>query len=128
MLKTSTKKEKDVSIKFNIAPSKHYGFINFINLVLTQDNPVAISFEKISKTGDHEDSKIVGTFKFEGKDEAIKKLPEDQRNMILLRDYEGYSYKEIGEILKFSESQVKVYIFRARKFLQQYLKSVESII
>ncbi len=61
-------------------------------------------------------------------DEAVKKLPEDQRTVVLLRDYEGYSYQEIGEILNFSESQVKVYIFRARKFLQQYLKSVETLL
>ncbi len=61
-------------------------------------------------------------------EEAVKQLPEDQRTAILLRDYEGYSYKEIGEILSFNESQVKVYIFRARKFLQQYLKSIETVI
>ncbi|MFX0077414.1 MAG: hypothetical protein ACFE96_18380, partial [Candidatus Hermodarchaeota archaeon] len=76
--KTSTNKNKDVSIKFNIAPSKHYGFINFINLALKQNKPVMISFEKISKSGEREESKIVGTFKFEGKDEAgLKQLEEE---------------------------------------------------
>ena len=78
VLKTSTKKEKDVSIKFNIAPSKHYGFINFINLALEQGKPVTISFEKISKSGEKEESKVVGTFKFEGKDVAeLKQLEEE---------------------------------------------------
>jgi len=67
-----------VSIKFNIAPSKHYGFINFINLALEQDKPVMISFEKISKSGDKEESKIVGTFKFEGKDVTGLKQLEDE--------------------------------------------------
>lgn len=61
-------------------------------------------------------------------EQAVKQLPEDQRAVVLLRDYEGYSYKEIGDILNLSESQVKVYIFRARKFLQQYLKSVETVL
>jgi len=61
-------------------------------------------------------------------EEAVTKLPQDQRSAVLLRDYEGYSYKEIGEILNLSESQVKVYIFRARKFLQQYLKSVDAVL
>jgi len=75
-MKTSTKKDKDVSIKFNIAPSKHYGFINFINLALEQGKPVILSFEKVSKTGEKEESKIVGTFKFEGKDETLKQLEE----------------------------------------------------
>lgn len=59
---------------------------------------------------------------------ALKKLPEDQRAVVLLRDYEGYSYQEIGGIMNFTESQVKVYIFRARKFLQKYLKSVETVL
>lgn len=60
--------------------------------------------------------------------EAVDKLPEIQKSAILLRDYEGYSYQEIGEILELKESQVKVYIFRARKFLQNYLKSIEAVI
>lgn len=61
-------------------------------------------------------------------DTALKKLPELQRSAILLRDYEGYAYNEIGEILNLNESQVKVYIFRGRKTLQQYLKSVETVL
>lgn len=61
-------------------------------------------------------------------EKAVAKLPEVQRSAILLRDYEGYSYQEIGEILSLNESQVKVYIFRGRKFLQNYLKSVETVI
>ena len=78
ILKTTTKKDKEVSIKFAIPPSKHYGFINFINLALNQDKPVIITFEKISKKGDKEESKIVGTFKFEGKDEpGLKQLEEE---------------------------------------------------
>lgn len=61
-------------------------------------------------------------------DVAVKRLPEIQRSAILLRDYEGYSYQEIGELLGLNESQVKVYIFRARKTLQLYLKSVEAVL
>ncbi len=78
ILKTKSRKDKEVSIKFSIPPSKHYGFINFINLALNQDKPVSLSFEKISKKGDKEESKIVGTFKFEGKDEpGLKQLVEE---------------------------------------------------
>jgi len=40
---------------------------------------------------------------------------------VLLRDYEGYSYEEIGEILDLSESQVKVYIYRARVALKKFI-------
>jgi len=59
---------------------------------------------------------------------ALQKLSEIQRSVILLRDYEGYDYSEIGEITGLSLSQVKVYIFRARKSLKDYLVSVDTVI
>ena len=59
---------------------------------------------------------------------AVKLLSEIQRHLIMLRDYEGYSYQEIGEITKLSEHQVKVYIFRARKFLRSYIGQLEVLI
>ncbi len=59
--------------------------------------------------------------------EALNKLPEIQRSVILLRDYEGYNYAEIGEITGLNESQVKVYIFRARGFLKNYIGAMENV-
>lgn len=61
-------------------------------------------------------------------DEALSRLPEIQKSVVLLRDYEGYSYEEIGKVCKLSESQVKVYIYRARLTLQKYLKKVDLVI
>jgi RNA polymerase sigma-70 factor (ECF subfamily) len=60
--------------------------------------------------------------------EAVAKLPEIQRHVILLRDYEGYSYQEIGEITGLNESQVKVYIFRARSFLKNYIGKLDMVV
>jgi len=60
--------------------------------------------------------------------EAVDRLPELQRMVLLLRDYEGYSYKEIGEIAKINESQVKVYIYRARVFLKKYIGKIEVVL
>jgi len=60
--------------------------------------------------------------------EAVAKLPEIQRSVLLLRDYEGYSYKEIGEVTNLNESQVKVYIYRARLFMKNYLVSMDKVI
>lgn len=60
--------------------------------------------------------------------EALEKLPEVQKSVVLLRDYEGYSYAEIADIMKLSEAQVKVYIFRARKALKEYIKRLELVI
>jgi len=61
-------------------------------------------------------------------EKALQILPEIQRSVVMLRDYEGYNYQEIGEIVNLTESQVKVYIFRGRKALQQYLKSIETVL
>ena len=60
--------------------------------------------------------------------DALDQLPEIQRTVILLRDYEGYAYDEIGEITSLKESQVKVYIFRARKKLKEILVSIEAVL
>jgi RNA polymerase sigma-70 factor (ECF subfamily) len=60
--------------------------------------------------------------------QGLEQLPEIQKTVLLLRDYEGYDYLEIGEIAQLTESQVKVYIFRARTFLKNYIGKVEAVI
>jgi len=60
--------------------------------------------------------------------QAIDKLTEVQKSVLLLRDYEGYSYREIGEITGLSEAQVKVYIYRARIFLKDYIGTIDAIL
>lgn len=60
--------------------------------------------------------------------QALEKLPEDQKMVVMMRDYEGYSYEEIGEITGLSESQVKVYIYRARVFLRKYIGKMEVVV
>ena len=59
---------------------------------------------------------------------ALDQLAEDQRSVIMLRDYEGYSYREISQITGFSESQVKVYIYRGRQYLKEYIGSIEAVV
>jgi len=61
-------------------------------------------------------------------DEALKTLPEIQKTVVLVRDYEGYNYTEIAEITNLNESQVKVYIFRARKALQEYIRDLDLVL
>jgi RNA polymerase sigma-70 factor (ECF subfamily) len=48
--------------------------------------------------------------------------------VVLLRDYEGYAYDQIGEITGLTESQVKVYIFRARVSLRNYIGKLENVL
>jgi RNA polymerase sigma factor (sigma-70 family) len=60
-------------------------------------------------------------------EEALSRLSETQRSLVLLKDYEGYSYEEIGKITGLNESQVKVYLHRARIQLKNFLVSPENV-
>ena len=59
---------------------------------------------------------------------ALNTLPEIQKTVIILRDYEDYSYDEIGEITGLNASQVKVYIFRARIRLKNHIGSIANVL
>ena len=61
-------------------------------------------------------------------EEALSRLSETQRSLVLLKDYEGYSYEEIGKITGLNESQVKVYLHRARLQLRAYIVKPENVI
>ncbi len=61
-------------------------------------------------------------------EEALARLNEIQRSLVMLKDYEGYSYEEIGEITGLNQSQVKVYLHRARIQLKNYLVSPENVL
>lgn len=50
-------------------------------------------------------------------------LPELQRTIMLLRDIEGQSYGEIAKELGISETQVKVYLHRARTKVREGIKN-----
>lgn len=58
---------------------------------------------------------------------ALEQLPDLQKQLILLRDLEGYDYNEISEITGLNLSQVKVYLFRARKSLKETITAIEAI-
>jgi len=59
--------------------------------------------------------------------QALNRLNQTQKSLVMLKDYEGYSYAEIGKIMSLSESQVKVYLHRARLTLKNYLVNRENV-
>lgn len=61
-------------------------------------------------------------------DKGLSELSDIQKSLILLRDYEGYTYDEIAEISELSISQVKVYLFRGRKKLQQAINRLNKAV
>ncbi|QHN03394.1 RNA polymerase sigma factor [Granulicella sp. WH15] len=54
--------------------------------------------------------------------EHVMALPERQRSAVLMHKYEGMDYKQIGEVLKLSESATKSLLFRAYQTLREKLK------
>ena len=60
--------------------------------------------------------------------EALSRLSETQKSLVMLKDYEGYTYVEIGQITGLNESQVKVYLHRARLQLREYIVKPENVI
>lgn len=90
---------------------------------------------KDGRNGDFEKVQHTATTEFsisfdvqEVLNEALDRLPEIQKTVVLLRDYEGYNYAEIADITELNESQVKVYIFRARQALKEYIKKLELVV
>jgi RNA polymerase sigma factor (sigma-70 family) len=61
-------------------------------------------------------------------EKALSRLNDRQRSLVLLKDYEGYSYEEIAEITGLNGTQVKVTLHRARLLLKEWLVSVENVL
>jgi len=55
---------------------------------------------------------------------ALLLLPENLRTVLVLKEYTGFAYAEIGKMLNITEGNVKVRVFRARARLAQLLKEV----
>lgn len=54
---------------------------------------------------------------------ALLRLPEDQRTAVVLREYQGLSYREIGEVLGCSEEAARARAYRARAGLRKDLEA-----
>lgn len=94
----------------------HNGLINFSNRYKKTVYDTENIPERGSVDSRYETKELI--------DKVLNQLPPLQKSIVLLRDLEGYSYDEIGEILEVSQSQVKVYLFRARKKMQKQLKNL----
>lgn len=90
---------------------------------------------KSKKTTDYSElNEFENTSEFSGLDLkenlewALQRISEIQRSVILLRDFEGYNYEEIGEITGLNESQVKVYIYRGRLALRKLIGNPQVLV
>jgi len=74
-----------------------------------------------------------GYFEVEQKKEEMKllqlafgKLDEEKRHLLSLSKYEGLSYREIGEIMNFSEGNARIKVFRAMQELRKMYQKIEK--
>lgn len=61
-------------------------------------------------------------------EQAFERLNDIQKGLVLLKDYEGYSYEEISQITGLNASQVKVYLHRARTKMKSFIVRPENVI
>lgn len=114
------KKVEFVKSKSWLFTTAHNALLNFI----TKKNRITYMSEMSSnQTGrnhasDFEIREMVNS--------CLATLPPVQKSILLLRDLEGYNYSEIGEILNLSESQVKVYLFRARNKVKKQITKITA--
>jgi len=59
---------------------------------------------------------------------CLLNLPDNWKSVLLLRDYEGYSYAEISEITGQTEPQVKINIYRGRMALRKMIGKIEMVV
>ena len=114
----NVEQEKSKSYLFTIAYHQMIDHLRKVKRVHLQDEFREES--RVSATPVHHLKKAL--------EEALSRLNETQRSLVLLKDYEGYSYSEIGQITGLNESQVKVYLHRARIQLKNYLVKMENLI
>ena len=110
--------DKSKSFLFTIAYNQMIDHIRKVKRISLHED-----FSETSMGVNHQHSKNAG----ETLNDALNRLNDTQRSLVMLKDYEGYSYDEIGKITGLSESQVKVYLHRARIILRNYLVSPENV-
>lgn len=99
---------------YTIAKSKSLNYIKREKRIVELDENQYEDSEELEE-------KVFKNEKSENLKKAIKKLKVDYQNAIYLADIEQLSYKEIGHILKKTDSSVKVLIHRARKALEKII-------
>jgi len=110
--------EKSKSFLFTVAYNQMIDHIRKIKRITLKDE-----FKAEVKTYNQPVSNIKKNLQ-----DALNTLNETQKSLVLLKDYEGYSYEEIGQITGLNESQVKVYLHRARLNLRNYLVKPENVL
>ena len=81
------------------------------------------AYEYIPEEGSSVEDQVEGHLKNQEVRDAVTKLPEQYKIVIILRYLQDMTYREISEILEIPENTVKTHLFRARKLLKDLLQN-----
>ncbi|MCD2425244.1 RNA polymerase sigma factor [Niabella pedocola] len=110
--------EKSKSLLFTIAYRKMIDHIRKHKRMIYEESMGA--YDRYTEEGSRNLKEVLNR--------ALERLDDTKRSLVLLKDYEGYSYEEIGGITGLSASQVRVYLHRARLQLKAYLVKIENVL
>jgi len=82
--------------------------------------------EMVFEAGDNVEAAVLSVYEAEEIREAIHRLPEHHRSVVVLRYLHDFSYNEIAEALNLPLNTVKSYLFRARQQLQVMLQDYQK--
>ena len=119
LLQVCSGKKLDVNRKWFIKIA-HNVFLDYLR-------KIKVTLESLDICTDRLESNIITVDSANRMDllSALRKLPVRYKSLIVLKDYYGFSYKEIAEITGSTESSVKVSIFRARSKFKEVYKANE---
>jgi RNA polymerase sigma-70 factor, ECF subfamily len=92
------------------------------NVYLDQPDPETGTTPDVADTTATVEQEMVRDERMKAIRQHVMALPERQRTAVLMHKYQGLDYKQIGEVLKLSESATKSLLFRAYQTLRERLK------
>ena len=107
-------KEKSKSFLFTVA---HNLMMNTFNYNKLRQQPIIL--EELMENRDFENKDFINYL--------TNLLTPIMKECLLLRDLEGFAYREIAQMMNITEENVKVNIFRARVKMRQYIMNLEKL-
>ena len=92
------------------------------NVYLDQPDPETGTTPDVADSTPLVEQELVRDERMHAIRQHVMALPERQRTAVLMHKYQGMDYKQIGEVLKLSESATKSLLFRAYQTLREKLK------
>jgi RNA polymerase sigma-70 factor, ECF subfamily len=92
------------------------------NVYLDQPDPETGTSPDVADSTPSVEQELVRDERMQAIRKHVMALPERQRSAVLMHKYQEMDYKEIGDVLKLSESATKSLLFRAYQTLRENLK------